>query len=113
MLLDEAVASDVPIRLKEVASALGTSTGFLRYWYPTKVALLRQRHLDIQRAARQARQERHRHAVAAAVEQLISNGVYPGRKKVEAAVRARGASLIEPQNYTTYRNALRSSSRRS
>jgi hypothetical protein len=112
-LLDEAVAADEPVRLNEVATALGASTGFLRYWYPTKVALLRQRHLDIERAAREARQERHRHAVAAAVEQLISKGVYPGRKKVEAAVRARGASLIEPHNFTAYQSAVRASSRRS
>ena len=107
LLLDEAITAAQPSKLNDVAATLGTSTGFLRYWHPSKVALLRQRHLEIERLARHARLDRHQHDVAAAVEQLIAKGVYPGRKKVEAAVRARGASLIAPQNYATYRVALK------
>lgn len=55
-----------------------------------------------------ARVERHRLEVAAAVERLRASGVFPGRKAVEAAVRARGVSLIQPKNYGAYRFALRS-----
>lgn len=105
-LLDQAAAADQPKMLREIAATLGTSTGFIRYWHPQKVANLRSRHLEIQRTERLARLERHRRDVEAAVEQLKANGLFPGRKAVEAAVRARGASLIQPQNYAAYRLAL-------
>lgn len=105
-LLDHAAAADQPQKLRDIAAMLGTSTGFIRYWHSQKVAHLRRRHLEIQRTERMARLERHCREVEAAVEQLKANGVFPGRKAVEAAVRARGASLIEPQNYRAYRLAL-------
>lgn len=69
---------------------------------------MRQRHLQIERVARQARLERHRREVIAAVGQLLAKGAAPCRKRVEATVRARGTSRIESQNYTTYWNALES-----
>jgi len=106
-LLDQAAIAEKPPKLRDIAAMLGTSTGFVRYRHPEKVARLRHRHVEIQRAARQARVERHRLEVAAAVERLRASGVFPGRKLVEAAVRARGASLIDPQNYIAYRSALR------
>lgn len=105
-LLDQAAAADQPTKLRDIAAMLGTSTGFVRYWHPEKVALLRRRRLEIERAERQARIERHRLEIAAAVERLRASGVFPGRKAVEAAIRTRGASLIEPQNYSAYRSAL-------
>ena len=105
-LLDQAAAADQPQMLREIAATLGTSTGFIRYWHPQKVANLRSRHLEVQRTERLSRLERHRREVEAAVERLKANGVFPGRKAVEAAVRARGASLIQPRNYAAYRLAL-------
>ena len=105
-LLDQAVAANQPQMLREIAATLGTSTGFIRYWHPQKVVHLRSRHLEIQRTERLSRLERHRREVEAAVERLKANGVFPGRKAVEAAVRARGASLIQPRNYAAYRLAL-------
>lgn len=107
-LLDRAAIAAQPPKLRDIAAMLGTSTGFVRYWYPEKVAHLRLRHREIEHAARQARVERHRLEVAVAVERLRASGIFPGRKAVEAAVRARGASLIQPQNYGAYRTALRS-----
>lgn len=106
-LLDDAAAADTPPKLLDVASKLGTSTGFLRYWHPEKVAALRARHLHIEQTDRNARVERHRQVIADTVHQLLSRGVYPGRKAVESAARAAGVSLIEPRNYAAYRSALR------
>jgi TniQ len=107
-LLDQALAAAMPPKLCEVAAALGTSTGFVRYWHAEKVARLRERHLELERAAHEARLEHHRAEVAAAVERVRSSGKFPGRKAVEAALRTRGVSLIEPLNYRAYRAVLTS-----
>jgi hypothetical protein len=105
-LLDEALGAAQPPKLKDIAAAVGASTGFVRYWHSDKVAQLRERNLDIQRRERDARRDRHRREVGAAIEGLRAKGVFPGRKAVEAVVRARGTTLIEPDNYKAYRAAV-------
>lgn len=109
-LLDQAAVASRPPTLREIAASLHVSTGFIRYWHPQRVALLRRRHVEVHRTDRLSRLERHRLEVGSAVKLLRASGVFPGRKAVEAAVRAKGATLIDPRNYEAYRSALRSPS---
>jgi hypothetical protein len=46
------------------------------------------------------------------VQALVREGTYPGRKRVEAELRAGGASLLSPPNLRVYKVALVSNVKR-
>lgn len=106
VLLLGAIAAPTAPTLRSVATAAGTSTGFLRYWHADLVQMLRARTLEQSRRIRLDRERRHEDTVDAEVKRLLRRGIYPGRKVVENTVRSRGVTLIVPRNLAAYRRAL-------
>jgi hypothetical protein len=106
-LLTSAISAPVAPTLRQIAVATGTSTGFLRYRYPDLVKQLRTRNLEQLRRAKTTRELLHENHVVSAVRSLRAAGMHPSRKRVEAAVRAEGCSLITPRNLAAYRRTVR------
>ncbi len=104
--LRAAVAEVNPPTLAAVAERLEVSTGFLRYWFADEVAALRAVHQRRLAEARELRRRRDADLIEATVRSMVQEGVYPGRKRFEAALREAGTSLLTSSNLGVYRTAL-------
>lgn len=104
--LDSTLVAAEPLTLRAVSDQLGVSTGYLRYWFPNEVAALnainRRRLLE----ARETRQRRDAALIQSTVQAMLKLGTYPGRKRVESALRAAGTSLMSASNLNAYRTAI-------
>ncbi|MBI5461097.1 MAG: TniQ family protein [Gammaproteobacteria bacterium] len=92
--------------LAEIARGLGQTRSCLSYWFPELCAAIRAKHAAFRQRKSAERQRRDRAAVVQAVRDLKEQGEYPGRKKVDAALRAQGVALIRPELMQVYRAAL-------
>lgn len=101
----EAVPDDIRT-LAEIARELGQSRTCLTYWFPDQCAAIRAKHAAFRRRKTADRERQERAAVVQVVQDLCEKGEYPGRKKVDAALRTRGAALIRPELMQVYRSAL-------
>lgn len=104
--LDSTLVAAEPLTLRAISDQLGVSTGYLRYWFPNEVAALnainRRRLLE----TREIRQRLDAALIESTVHAMIKQGTYPGRKRVEAAMRAAGTSLMSSSNLNVYRTAI-------
>jgi len=105
--LDHTLGDPARLTLRAVSERLGVSTGYLRYWFPREVAALnairRRRVLQ----EREMRQRRAAALIETTVRAMVEVGTYPGRKRVENALRADGTSLMSSPNLHVYRAAIR------
>lgn len=62
--------------------------------------------LTVNRLACHSRCCSDRNKVVAVVREMIGRGEYPGRRKVDEALRRRGASLVRPELREAYRRAV-------
>jgi hypothetical protein len=104
--LDSTLADPAPVTLRAVSEQLGVSTGYLRYWFPREVVALHAIHRRILLEARELRQRRDAALIESTVRAMLQAGTYPARKRVEAALRTAGTSLLSSSNLGAYRTAL-------
>ena len=104
--LDDAIADVQPRTLLAISERLDVSTGYLRYWFPKEVAALRAIHRRRLLEARELRQQRDAALIESTIQAMLRAGTYPGRKRIEAALRAAGTSLLSSSNLAVYRMAL-------
>ena len=104
--LDDAIADVQPRTLLAISERLDVSTGYLRYWFPKEVAALRAIHHRRLLEARELRQQRDAALIESTIQAMLRAGTYPGRKRIEAALRAAGTSLLSSSNLAVYRMAL-------
>lgn len=104
--LDHTLADPAPLALRAVSEQLGVSTGYLRYWFPREVAALNAMRLQRVLQEREMRQRRAAALIETTVRAMVDVGTYPGRKRIETALRAEGTSLMSSPNLRVYREAL-------
>ena len=92
--------------LTELAQTFGLTRSCLKYWFPDECAATRHKHANACRRAAAARAQVDRDKVIEVVSAMAEQGVYPGRRKVNAVLRQFGTSLARPELLETYRKAI-------
>ena len=92
--------------LAEIARRLNQTRTCLAYWFPDHCTAIRAKHAVFRKRKTTERRSEEYAAVFQVVRILRENGEYPGRKKVDAALRVRGAALIRPDLMQAYHSAL-------
>jgi len=95
--------------LSGVAKALGLSRSSLNYWFPAECDSIRAKHALARRCQTAARRQADCDAVTTVVRELVGRGEYPGKKRVDVALRTLGkpsVSLMRPELRDTWRQAL-------
>ncbi|OIQ93467.1 hypothetical protein GALL_246190 [mine drainage metagenome] len=92
-----------------MAKEVGLTRSCLKYWFPDECVAIRRKHADACRIAIAARAQVDRDKVAGVVCAMVTQGVYPGRRKVNEALRRHRASLAGPDLMETYRRAVKES----
>ncbi|MDA8261131.1 MAG: TniQ family protein [Betaproteobacteria bacterium] len=95
--------------LAELAKEVGLTRSCLKYWFPDECVAIRRKHADACRRANAARAQIDRDKVAEVVCAMVTQGVYPGRRKVNEVLRRHSASLAGPDLMETYRRAVKES----
>jgi len=79
-----------------IASELGVGVGCLRYWFPEQCANLSKRHRVASKARSIERQGAQRRRLEEIVREIVRDGHYPSRRRVNSYLRKESMSLAQP-----------------
>ncbi|PKO71005.1 MAG: hypothetical protein CVU20_08990 [Betaproteobacteria bacterium HGW-Betaproteobacteria-14] len=99
-------ASDA-LPVSEIATSLGLTRSYLRYWFPELYTKLTKRFQAAVRARSREHQDRQSHRVVEVVGQIRANKEYPSRRRVNRLLHREGMSLAQPHLFQAYLNALK------
>lgn len=92
--------------MARIAEALLLGKSCLKYWFPVQYKALRDKHATARRRKTEERLLHDRQQVVAIVREMLERNEYPARRKVNDALRKRGASLIRHELRETYRKTM-------
>jgi hypothetical protein len=91
----------------EVAGSLELSRSCLKYWFPEEYAIVRKRHSEFVQGQALTQLKDRQEKVGEVVRELMLNGIYPGRRRVNAAIERYKFSLASPQLRLVYRQLVK------
>lgn len=92
--------------IAEVGKALGVGRTFLKYWFPEHYFVIAAKHSESRARKGDCRRQEQVEILNRVMEEMLERGEYPGRRKVDAALRTKGVSLVDPRLREEYRRIL-------
>lgn len=89
-----------------IAAELGVGVGCLRYWFPEQCADLSRRHRVVSKVRSIERQEAQCRRLEEIVREIVSDGYYPSRRRVNSHLRKESMSLVRPHLGVALRQVL-------
>lgn len=89
-----------------IAAELGVRVGCLRYWFPEQCADLSRRHRVASKERSSERQGAQCRRLEEIVREIVSDGHYPSRRRVNSYLRKESMSLAQPHLGTAMRLVL-------
>lgn len=106
-MLKLAIASSAAApSLITIARQLGVSRAYLRYWFPRLVDELVEKRRALIKKNADLRTKKHVEVIRAAIDEAISQGVWPGTKRIDSAARHEKFSLMDEDMFRAYQCLL-------
>ncbi|MCX7171967.1 MAG: TniQ family protein [Proteobacteria bacterium] len=90
----------------KIAQRVGLTRSCLKYWFPEHHERIHAKYQDARKHGADLALKRNAEKVLRVVTEMAERGEYPGRRRVNEALRKQGASLASPKMKAIYRHAL-------
>jgi hypothetical protein len=93
--------------MSSIARELGVSRLCVKYWYPDLYFQVRTKSLAAGLSRALGRREAYKTAIKEVVSEIRTEGMYPGRRRVEQLLRSRQMSLMQPEVRAAYNSFIK------